>query len=218
MDGSTSRSLSIANPSETNLTATVLDLEQRTLLLTAANTGSGTSTSALAFASQLALMSAGPVLLVDSNGGSGSGTSLSQQLGLHKLRGFTDLLFNQDTPPLAQDCIVRLSDQPFDVLPAGIYKRGRDRLSPDLLRVLLAQLSSHYRFVVIDGEAVYASADSLVIGTLVDGVILVICAEETRWEVAQATAQRLTQAGAQLIGSVFNRRKYYMPKWLYKNL
>ncbi|HKS14214.1 MAG TPA: CpsD/CapB family tyrosine-protein kinase [Pseudomonas sp.] len=217
MDGSTSRSLSIANPSETNLTATVLDLEQRTLLLTAANTGSGTSTSALAFASQLALMSAGPVLLIDSNGG-GTGASLSQQLGLHKLRGFTDLLFNQDNPPLALDCVVRFSDQPFDVLPAGTFRRGRDRLSPDLLRVLLAQLSSHYRFVVIDGEAVYASADSLVIGTLVNGVILVICAEETRWEVAQATAQRLTQAGAQLIGSVFNRRKYYMPKWLYNNL
>lgn len=215
MDGSTSRSLSIANPSETNLTATVLDLDQRTLLLTAANTGTGTSTSALAFASQLALMSAGAVLLIDS---SSSSNGLSQQLGLNKLRGYTDLLFDEDTPPLAQDCVVHLSDQPFDVLPAGTWKRGRDRLDPERLRILLRQFAAHYRFVVIDGEAIYASADSLVIGTLVDGVILVVCAEETRWEVAQAAAQRLTQAGARLIGSVFNKRKYYMPKWLYDNL
>lgn len=215
MDGSTSRSLSIATPSETNLTATVLDLEQRTLLLTAANTGSGTSTSALAFASQLALMSAGAVLLIDSSNSTGG---LSQQLGLGKLRGYTDLLFDQDTPPLAQDCIVRLSDQLFDILPAGTFKRGRAALNPERLRVLLHQLGGQYRFVVIDGEAIYASADSLVIGTLVDGVILVVCAEETRKEVAQAAAQRLTQAGARLIGSVFNKRKYYMPKWLYNNL
>ncbi|MFT0866634.1 CpsD/CapB family tyrosine-protein kinase [Pseudomonas sp. CAM1A] len=215
MDGSSSRSLTIATPSETNLTATVLDLDQRTLLLTAANTGSGTSTSALAFASQLALMSAGNVLLIDASLTPGG---LSQQLGLAKLRGYSDLLFNQDTPPLAQDCIVRLSDQPFDVLPVGTWKRGRDRLDPEQLRVLLHQLSNQYRFVVIDGEAIYASADSLVIGTLVDGVILVVCAEETRWEVAQAASQRLTQAGARLIGSVFNKRKYYMPKWLYENL
>ncbi|MDF0732940.1 CpsD/CapB family tyrosine-protein kinase [Pseudomonas entomophila] len=215
MDGSTSRSLSIATPSETNLTATVLDLDQRTLLLTAANTGTGTSTSALAFASQLALMSAGAVLLID---GSASAGGLSQQLGLNKLRGYSDLLFDQDTPPLAQDCVVRLSDQPFDILPAGTWKRGRDRLDPERLRILLNQYAAHYRFVVIDGEAIYASADSLVIGTLVDGVILVVCAEETRWEVAQAAAQRLTQAGARLIGSVFNKRKYYMPKWLYDNL
>ncbi|MFK8331090.1 CpsD/CapB family tyrosine-protein kinase [Pseudomonas sp. BJa5] len=215
MDGSTSRSLTIATPSETNLTSTVLDEDQRILLLTAANTGSGTSTSALAFASQLALMSGGPVLLVDS---SPSGNNLSQQLSLHKLRGFNDLMFDQETPPLMQDCIVRLSDQPFDVLPAGTYRRGKARLNPDLLKVLLRHMGEHYRFVVIDGEAVYASADSLVIGTLVDGVILVVCAEETRWEAAQAAAQRLTQAGARLIGSVFNRRKYYMPKWLYNNL
>ncbi|MBK4997766.1 CpsD/CapB family tyrosine-protein kinase [Pseudomonas sp. S31] len=215
MDGSTSRSLSVATPSETNLTATVLDLDQRTLLLTAANTGSGTSTSSLVFANQLAMMSAGSVLLIDS---SNTGNNLSQQLGLGKLRGFTDLLFDQDTPPLAQDCIVRLADQPFDILPGGTFRRGRERLDPERLRILLQQLSDHYRFVVIDGEAVYASADSLVIGTLVDGVILVVCAEETRWEVAQAAAQRLTQAGARLIGSVFNKRKYYMPKWLYDNL
>lgn len=215
MDGSTSRSLTIATPSETNLTSTVLDQDQRVLLLTAANTGSGTSTSALAFAKQLTLMSGGPVLLVDS---SPTGNSLSQQMGLQKMPGFRDLLFEQDTPPLLQDCVVRLTDQPFDVLPCGQYRRGNERLNPERLRTLLAQLGDQYRFVVIDGEAIYSSVDSLVIGTLVDGVILVVTAEDTRWEVAQAAAQRLTQAGAKLIGSVFNRRRYYMPKWLYNNL
>ncbi|MNN97506.1 hypothetical protein D3C81_2166830 [compost metagenome] len=83
---------------------------------------------------------------------------------------------------------------------------------------MLDQLGSQYRFVVIDGDAVYSDADTLVISTQVDGVVLVVRAEDTRWEVAQAAVQRLTQAGAKLVGSVFNRRKYYMPKWLYKNL
>lgn len=215
MDGSTSRSMSIATPSETNLTSTLLDQHRRILLLTAANSGSGTSTSALAVASQLAQMSGGAVLLIDA---SSTPDNLTQQLGLGKLRGFRDLLFDDQTPPLPQDCTVRLSDQNFDVLPCGLYKRGGARLDPDLLRVLLHRLASDYRFVVIDGEAVYASADSLVISPLVDGVILVVSAEQTRREVAQAASQRLAQAGAQLIGSVFNRRRYYMPKWLYNNL
>lgn len=58
----------------------------------------------------------------------------------------------------------------------------------------------------------------MTIGSLVDGVILVVRAEETRWEVAQAAAQRLSQAGAKLMGSVLNARKYYMPKWVYDHL
>ncbi|MGE8407785.1 MAG: CpsD/CapB family tyrosine-protein kinase [Pseudomonas sp.] len=215
MDGSTSRSMSIAIPSETNLTSTVLDQDQRILLLTAANTGSGISTSALAVASQLALMSGGAVLLIDA---SNAPDNLSQQLGLGKLRGFRDLLFDDQIPPLPQDCIVRLSDQRFDVLPCGLHSRGGERLDPELLRVLLERLAADYRFVVIDGEAVYAGADSLVMGPLVDGVILVVNADDTRREVAQAASQRLVQAGARLIGSVFNRRRYYMPKWLYNNL
>ncbi len=215
MDGSTSRSMSIAIPSETNLTSTVLDQDQRILLLTAANTGSGISTSALAVASQLALMSGGAVLLIDA---SNAPDNLSQQLGLGKLRGFRDLLFDDQIPPLPQDCIVRLSDQRFDVLPCGLHSRGGERLDPELLRTLLERLAADYRFVVIDGEAIYAGADSLVMGPLVDGVILVVNAEDTRREVAQAASQRLVQAGARLIGSVFNRRRYYMPKWLYNNL
>ena len=49
-------------------------------------------------------------------------------------------------------------------------------------------------------------------------MVLVVRSEETRWEVAQAAAQRLIQAEAKLIGSVFNARKYYMPKWVYDRL
>lgn len=214
MDGSSTKSLTIANPSETNLTSTVLDQDLRILFLTAANTGCGTSTSALALAGQLAQMSSGQVLLVDA---SLADANLSQQLGLQKERGFRDLLFNQ-SPPLLQDCIVNISTMPFHILPNGRHIRGADHMNPEQLRPLLKQLGAQYRFVVLDGDAVYSAADTLVISTLVDGVILVVRAEDTRWEVAQAAAQRLSQAGAKLVGSIFNGRKYYMPKWLYNNL
>ncbi|WP_160107185.1 CpsD/CapB family tyrosine-protein kinase [Pseudomonas izuensis] len=215
MDGSTAKSLSIANPSETNLASTVLDQDLRILFLTAANPGAGTTTSTLVLASQLAQMSSGQVLLVDA---SQSSSNLTQQLGLTKERGLRDLLFNHQSPPLLQDCVVDVSSLPFHILPNGRHARGNEHLTPERLGPLLHELGSRYRFVVIDGDAVYSAADTLVISTQVDGVIMVVRAEDTRWEVAQAAVQRLTQAGAKLVGSVFNRRKYYMPKWLYKNL
>jgi Mrp family chromosome partitioning ATPase len=214
MDGSSNKSLTIASPSESNLTSTVLDLDLRILFMTSANIGAGTTTSALALASQLASMSSGQVLLVDA---SQAADNLTQQLGLTKERGFRDLLFN-DSPPLLQDCLVTLSSLPFHILPNGRHIRGAEHLTTEQLDPLLTQLGERYRFVVIDGDAVYSAADTLVISTLADGVIMVLRAEDTRWEVAQAAIQRLTQAGANLVGSVLNRRKYYMPRWLYKNL
>jgi len=215
MDGSIAKSLSIANPSESNLTSAVLDQDLRILFLTAANPGTGTTTSALALASQLAQMSGGLVLLVDA---SQSATNLTQQLGLTRELGFRDLLFNDQSPPLLQDCVVNVSSLPFHILPSGRYSRSTEHLTPERLSPLFNQLGSQYRFVVIDGDAVYSAADTLVISAQVDGVVMVVRSEDTRWEVAQAAVQRLSQAGAKLVGSVFNRRKYYMPKWLYKNL
>jgi Mrp family chromosome partitioning ATPase len=214
MDGSTNI-LTIASPSETNLASTVLDPSLRILLLTAANIGTGTSTSAMALAAQLAQMSSGRVLLVDA---SRSPRNLSQQLSLQKERGFSDLLFNSLSPPLLQDCVVQVSSLPFDVLPNGRLGHNAERLSPERLRPLFRQLATQYRFVVIDADAVYSATDTLVMGTQVDGVVLVVRGEDTRWEVAQAARQRLAQAGAKVVGSVFNRRRYYMPKWLYNNL
>jgi Mrp family chromosome partitioning ATPase len=214
MDGSSNKSLTIASPSESNLTSTVLDLDLRILFLTSANIGAGTTTSALALASQLASMSSGQVLLVDA---SQAADNLTQQLALTKERGFRDLLFNE-SPPLLQDCLVTVSSLPFHILPNGRHIRGAEHLTTEQLDPLLTQLGERYRFVVIDGDAVYSAADTLVISTLADGVIMVLRAEDTRWEVAQAAIQRLTQAGANLVGSVLNRRKYYMPRWLYKNL
>jgi len=214
MDGSTNI-LTIASPSETNLTSTVLDPSLRILLLTAANTGTGTSTSAMALAAQLAQMSSGRVLLVDA---SLSPRNLSQQLSLHKERGFSDLLLNTLSPPLLQDCVVQVSSLPFDVLPIGRLGRNAERLNPEQLRHLFRHLAAQYRFVVIDADAVYSTSDTLVMSAQVDGVVLVVRGEDTRWEVAQAARQRLAQAGAKVVGSVFNRRKYYMPKWLYNNL
>ncbi|KTT44403.1 cobalamin biosynthesis protein CobQ [Pseudomonas oryzihabitans] len=202
------------SPSEVNLASTVMDKEQRVVLLTAANAGSGVTTSALALANELARSSRGRVLLVDA---SFSATALSQQLNLTNHPGFLDLLL-ETPPPTLDDCIQTQPEWTFDVLGSGHVKRYNDRLPPEVLEDLLDELRLRYRFVVIDAAAIYSPADTLAISALVDGVILVIKAEDTRWEVAQAAVQRLTQAAAKVIGCVFNERKYYMPKWIYDHL
>jgi Mrp family chromosome partitioning ATPase len=208
--------LQIFTPSESNLAAVVLHQDLKALLLTAANAGSGITASAVALAGELAHSSHSSVLLVDA---SLSAKSITQRLALKRHPGFMDLALSK-RPPNIEDCIVRVENLPCDVMPLGAYahRRQSERLEPQRLRGLFAQLGERYRFVVVDGEAVYASFDTLVICAQVDGVALVVRGEETRWEVAQAAAQRLTQANAKLIGCIFNARKYYMPKWVYDRL
>ncbi|KTC36653.1 CpsD/CapB family tyrosine-protein kinase [Pseudomonas sp. L5B5] len=214
MAAATFASLKIQRPSESNLAVTVLDQELRVILLTAANRNSGVTSSSLSMASELARTSRGRVLLVDT---SLSDDSLTRRLGLEQRPGFLDLAL-AEIPPTLAECIQNSQELDFDLLPLGRRQQYSERLAPEQLRELLQALGEQYRFVIVDGDPVYSSGDILTLSTQVDGVVLVVRSEETRWEVAQAAAQRLIQAEAKLIGSVFNARKYYMPKWVYDRL
>ncbi|MGE8414869.1 MAG: CpsD/CapB family tyrosine-protein kinase [Pseudomonas sp.] len=214
MAAATFASLKIQRPSESNLAVTVLDQELRVILLTAANRNSGVTSSSLSMASELARTSRGRVLLVDT---SLSDDSLTRRLGLEQRPGFLDLAL-AEIPPTLAECIQNSQELDFDLLPLGRRQQYCERLAPEQLRELLQALGEQYRFVIVDGDPVYSSGDILTLSTQVDGVVLVVRSEETRWEVAQAAAQRLIQAEAKLIGSVFNARKYYMPKWVYDRL
>ncbi|MDH2432979.1 CpsD/CapB family tyrosine-protein kinase [Pokkaliibacter sp. MBI-7] len=201
-------------PSEINLVSTMLDPAQQVFLLTSAGSQSGTTTSAVTLANQLAKASMGQVLLIDA---SLSATSITQQSDLRRVPGLLELLENQTSEQLAAS-VLSFPDLPFHLLPLGQRTAQSEQLIQEKTSQLLSLLKRHFRFIVIDADAVYASADTLIFSSLVDGVILVIGAEETRWEVAQAATHRLTQNGAHILGTVFNRRKYYMPKWLYDQL
>ncbi|AIC20022.1 MULTISPECIES: CpsD/CapB family tyrosine-protein kinase [Pseudomonas] len=214
MAAATFASLDIQTPTESNLAVTVLDQQLRVILLTAPNRNSGVTTSSLALANELARTSRGRVLLLDT---SLADDSLTQRLGLEQNPGFLDLVLAEQPPSLAS-CIEHPGAPGFDFLPLGRRQQYSERLTSQPLRELFAALNEVYRFVIVDGDPVYSNGDLLTLSTQVDGVVLVVRSEETRWEVAQAAAQRLVQAEAKLIGSVFNARKYYMPKWVYDRL
>ena len=52
----------------------------------------------------------------------------------------------------------------------------------------------------------------------VDGVILVVEAEKTRWQVALSAKEKIIKSGGTILGTVFNKRKYYIPEYIYKYL
>ncbi|MDJ0927450.1 MAG: CpsD/CapB family tyrosine-protein kinase [Gammaproteobacteria bacterium] len=75
-----------------------------------------------------------------------------------------------------------------------------------------------YDYVVFDGPPVLTSPESLVLAGKVDAVILVVSAGITRKVTAQAAVSKIERAGGKVAGVILNRRRYYIPNWLYKRL
>jgi Mrp family chromosome partitioning ATPase len=51
-----------------------------------------------------------------------------------------------------------------------------------------------------------------------DGVVMVVQAEKTRWEVAQSARQRMEHDKVKILGVVLNKRQMHIPEWAYKML
>lgn len=84
---------------------------------------------------------------------------------------------------------------------------------------LLATFENDYGFVIFDTPSLQSAGNPTVrLASLVDGVILVIEAERVRWEAAQHVKRRLLQGKVNILGVVLNKRKFHVPKWLYKTL
>lgn len=79
-------------------------------------------------------------------------------------------------------------------------------------------LSERFDLVLIDGAPATESPGSIPLIRKADGVVLVIEAESTRWPVAETVCQQITKMGGRIIGIVFNKRRFYIPEFIYKRL
>jgi Mrp family chromosome partitioning ATPase len=86
------------------------------------------------------------------------------------------------------------------------------------LEAAIDNLRPSFDLIVVDSPAILTDAFSMALAKLVDGSILVVEAERTRAPVALECKRLIDSAGGRIIGSILNRRRYYIPKFLYRLL
>jgi Mrp family chromosome partitioning ATPase len=81
-----------------------------------------------------------------------------------------------------------------------------------------ARLRDTFDVVLFDAPPFSSSGDGLLVGSRTDGVVLVVEAGATRWQVARSIRDRVTSQGGVLVGVVLNKRKFYIPGKIYSRL
>jgi polysaccharide biosynthesis transport protein len=77
-------------------------------------------------------------------------------------------------------------------------------LSSEFMPALLQEASRHYKYVVLDSPPLCNLADSRILATLVDGVILVVGAGVTPRDLIQRAYASALDAGSQVLGVAIN--------------
>ncbi|HLD46438.1 MAG TPA: hypothetical protein VJA64_01345, partial [Desulfobaccales bacterium] len=175
-----------------------------------ANRHNGSSTTA----SNLALVLAWDlvdrrILLVDGNR---TDPSAHQTFGLLQGPG----LLNYLTEEINLQQVLQPTMRPnLDVITIG--KPAAQILSPfDLLKfaTFLEEALSRYDFVLLDSAPILSSSDSFTISTKVNGVILIVEANFSRYETI-ISIENYLQDSAKVLGIVLNKRRFVIPKALY---
>jgi Mrp family chromosome partitioning ATPase len=94
---------------------------------------------------------------------------------------------------------------------------GDDILLPDeiAIRSLMDQLRMNFDLIVIESEGALKQPGAAALSAAADATVLVVQAERTRMPVVRELQRILETHGGKIVGTVLNKRRFYIPRFLY---
>lgn len=182
----------------TNLQLETAGSDCQVLVVASAVSGEGKTSLAAYLANSLAQSYPGETLLMDADL---RHPDVHRMFEVSNELGVAEVLAGAP----ATDAIIADGHPQLHLLPAG-----RPRCSPTLLlgkgnfdRVL-GDLRKQYRYIVIDVPPVLPVSDALLVARAADHTLLAVMRDKSREPQVRLAQQRLTSAGAHLLGAVFN--------------
>ncbi|HWK48155.1 MAG TPA: hypothetical protein VNT30_25760 [Stellaceae bacterium] len=83
---------------------------------------------------------------------------------------------------------------------------------------ILEALRSNFDLVVVDSPALERSYDAVMLAPYVDTTLLVVEAEATRAAVALNLRDRILEVGGAIAGAILNKRRFHIPRSIYRRL
>jgi non-specific protein-tyrosine kinase len=123
--------------------------------------------------------------------------------GISNERGLTTMMLEESamsTPPLAQTAIENLQILPSGPLPPN----PADVLSSQRMMGVIGVLKARANYVLFDSPPVLAATDAALLGSKLDGVLLVVRAGHTRREQTARARQALDRVHVRVVGAVLS--------------
>jgi protein-tyrosine kinase len=186
---------------------------RRVLMFTSAMHDEGVTSLALAYARLLAMHGEHRVLLIELNART---PALASLLGLPSREGVTH--YFSAGRPLAT-LALRPAGEGFDVVHVG--EPDATQIQINLERAfphLIEEALQSYDTVIVDAPPVVLCPETPPLSPFVDGVVLVVHSGRTKRETVDRSIKQIQQFQGRVLGVVLNRKRYYIPHFIYRRL
>ena len=191
------------------------DKESRVILFTSAIKGEGKTAIVASLARVLASGEAPKILLVDC---AIRNPELHRLFGLKNEKGLVDFLAGRAT---IKEVVQSVDKGVLDLVAAGAVEdvEGTQMLfGSDRFATFIKEAAAAYEYVLIDSSAVLEAPETPILGSRADGVVMVIFAGRTRREVIKRAMLMIEKLDGSFIGTVLNRKRYYIPEFIYRRV
>lgn len=117
-----------------------------------------------------------------------------------------DVIFNVDIENLSFIACGAVPPNPAELLGSTKMKE------------LINAMKAKYEFVIIDTPPVIPVTDPVIVGTQVEGMLLVVQAGRTQRGIVKRAMEMLEQGHTNLVGHVLTGIEYFVPQYIYRYL
>ena len=141
---------------------------------------------------------------------------LHHQFAVRETRGLADLIEGNTA---VEDAITEITFRRYYFLQAGQHVMNPVSLYESAKFVAVMQkLREQYDLIIFDCPSVLENAETAMLAGKMDGFVMVLRAEKTRWEVAGSAKRDLEGARGRILGAVINRQRLVIPEAIYRLL
>jgi len=184
---------------------------RKTIMVTSSDIGEGKSVVAINLAVALSNELDYTVLLVDTDL---RNPSIQRYFGIEPEYGLSDYLAGKVA---LNDVLIKTGIGKLIILPAGnVPDNSAELLSSEKMKMLVHELKHRYkdRYIIFDSTPLLVTADPLMLGMQMDGVVFVI--QEGRTSQQAALQSMSLMKGWNVLGVVFNNVPEYLVKGHYQ--
>lgn len=141
---------------------------------------------------------------------------LAKYLGVEQHTGLTEVLMGKLNP---SEALFNIDIENLAFVASGAFPPNPvELLDSEILRDFIGSMRNKFDFILIDTPPIIAVTDSGIVGSMADGVLLIVQAGRTQRGVVQRATELLEQSHSKVAGHVLTNIEYHLPEYIYRYL
>lgn len=186
----------------------------KVLVITSSLHSEGKTITAINLATVLAHSTQRPkVLLVDADLRRGR---IGRYLGVDHKIGLSEIL--QEKAEVS-DALFNIGEDNLTFISSGaVPENPAELLASERMKQFLHTIKGKFDHIIIDTPPIIPVTDSGILGSQVDGVLMVIQAGRTQRGIVRRASELLHQAHSKIVGHILTNIEYHLPEYIYRYL